>query len=297
MPIFYTYCMIIYKGKKITASDIEFINTLIHTNASASRRQLSQKLCIAWDWIQANGSLRDMYCRSFMLFLHREGHIQLPPCRMNPPNPLTNRKVPEKIQTDKSLLRTKVSVLSALYFRQVRGTGLEKVYNGLISEYHYLGYCHPVGEHLKYVIYWDNRPISCLAFSSAPRHIGARDRHIGWDKTTRIKNLHLIAYNTRFLILPWVQVPHLASHLLSRIVKILRMDWKKYYNHPIYFLETFVDTERFLGTCYKAANWRYLGLTTGRGKNDNTGKANRSIKAVWGYPLHKNYKQVLTQWT
>jgi hypothetical protein len=289
--------MITYKGKEIRSSDIKFINALISDNSSASRRQLSQKLCIAWNWIQANGSLRDMYCRSFMLFLHRAGYIELPPCRMNPPNPLINRKEPEKVDIDKSLLQTPISDLFPLDFRQVRSTDLEKVYNGLISEYHYLGYCHPVGEHLKYVIYSNNRPISCLAFSSAPRHIGVRDRHIGWDKDTRTRNLHLIAYNTRFLILPWVQVPHLASHLLGRIVKILRIEWRKYYNHPLYFLETFVDTERFLGTCYKAANWKYLGLTTGRGKNDKTHKANRSIKAVWGYPLYKNYKQVLTQWT
>lgn len=128
---------------------------------------------------------------------------------------------------------------------------------------------------------------------SAPRHIGSRDKFIGWSADTRKKNLHLMAYNTRFLILPWIKVKFLASHILGKISKILFNDWQKKYNHPIYFIETFVDTEKFEGTCYKAANWIYLGKTTGRGKNDNTHKQNYSIKAVWGYPLVRNFKKKL----
>lgn len=288
--------MIKYKGKTISEQQIEYIRTLIKNNPSDSRRRLSQKLCCSWNWVQANGSLRDMYCRSFMLHLHRTDHITLPARQKTPNNPLVNRKKPDKVEVDQTQINEKVSgVHHLLEFRQVRGSDLEKTYNGLISEYHYLGYCHPIGEHLKYVVYLNNRPVSCLAFSSAPRHIGVRDRYIGWNQDTRIRNLHLIAYNTRFLILPWVKVRYLASHILSRITKKLPSDWWQHYNHPLYFVETFVDTERFLGTCYKAANWHYLGLTTGRGKNDQTHKVNRSIKAVWGYPLHKKFKQLLTQ--
>ena len=134
-----------------------------------------------------------------------------------------------------------------------------------------------------------------MAFSSAPRHIGSRDKFIGWDQEKRKRNIHLIAYNTRFLILPWINVRYLASHVLSKMVKRISKDWQDIYNHPLYFLETFVDTERFEGTCYKAANWIYLGKTTGRGKNDQTNKPNRSIKAVWGYPLNKNFKELLNQ--
>ncbi len=288
--------MIKFKNQSITKNQISFIQELINNNPHDSRRRLSQKLCLAWDWTQANGSLRDMYCRSFMLHLHRLGYIVLPDRKRTPNNPLANRQSPEKVDLDKSLVQKKVRDIQPLEIKQVRGSHVEEVYNGLISEFHYLGYCHPIGEHLKYIVYWNNRPISCLAFSSAPRHIGARDRYIGWNKETRTKNLHLIAYNTRYLILPWIQVPCLASHILSRILKRLPIDWYRHYNHPIYFIETFVDTERFLGTCYKAANWRYLGLTTGRGKNDQTHKVNKSIKAVWGYPLHKNFRQVLNQW-
>ena len=143
------------------------------------------------------------------------------------------------------------------------------------------------------MVFVNNRPIACFAFSSAPRHIGCRDRFIGWDQEQRKQSIHLIAYNTRFLILPWVEVRYLASHLLGRIAKKAADDWQQLYNHPIYFLETFVDTERFAGTSYRAANWVYLGRTTGRGKDDQTHKPNRSIKAVWGYPLSGDFRERL----
>jgi hypothetical protein len=163
----------------------------------------------------------------------------------------------------------------------------------LIEQYHYLGYCHPVGEHLKYIVFAQQKPIACLSWSSAARHIGCRDSFIGWSKELREKNLSLIVYNNRFLILPWVRVSHLASHILGRMAGVLAADWQRVYQHPIYFLETFVDTQRFKGTCYKAANWIYLGNTTGRGKNDQTNKPNRSIKAIWGYPLSKDFRDHL----
>jgi hypothetical protein len=143
------------------------------------------------------------------------------------------------------------------------------------------------------MVYVKDRPIACFSWSSAPRHIGARDRYIGWTKQNRDKNLALMAYNSRFLILPWVQVDHLASHLLGIMARNISKDWKAIYNHPIFFLETLVDTQRFAGTCYKAANWQYLGDTTGRGKNDHTKKPNRSIKAVMGYPLSKNFRSYM----
>jgi hypothetical protein len=182
-----------------------------------------------------------------------------------------------------------------LQFRQVRRSPQEKVFNSLIEQFHYLGYCHPVGEQLKYIVYCGQRPIACLAFSSAPRHIGCRDRYIGWSKQLRKAHIHLLAYNSRFLILPWVRVRHLASHILGRMVRMVSEDWQALYNHPIYYLETFVDKKRFSGTCYKAANWIYLGDTTGRGKNDQTHIPNRSIKAVWGYPLCKEFRNYLTR--
>ena len=282
-----------YQGKVATTDDVEFIKRFIAENPHDSRRSLSKKLCEVWNWVQPNGALRDMVCRGFLLQLHRAGYIKLPQRKFTPNNPFLNRESPPKVEIDQTAICSTLSKIQPLEIRQVRRTSFEKLFNSLVAQHHYLGYCHPVGEHLKYIVFAEGRPIACMSWSSAPRHIGCRDRFIGWSADIRKKNLHLIAYNIRFLILRWVRVPYLASHILGRIAKVLPVDWQRVYNHRIYFLETFVDTERFKGTCYKAANWIYLGNTTGRGKNDQTHKANRSIKAVWGYPLSRDFREVL----
>jgi hypothetical protein len=283
-----------YRGRIVTNEDISFINRLILKNPDDSRWALSKKLCKAWNWVQPNGALRDMVCRGLLLQLDRAGYIRLPPKKHNPPNPLAHRKKPCEIKIDQSPIHTPLSEIKPLEIRQIRRTPQEKLCNSLIEQHHYLGYCQPVGEHLKYIIYAKERPIACFAWSSAPRHIGCRDRFIGWSADVRKKNLHFIIYNSRFLILPWVRVPFLASHLLAQMAKIVPKDWWRIYHHPIYFLETFVDRERFKGTCYQAANWIYLGKTTGRGKDDQTHKPNRSIKGVWGYPLSKEFRTLLS---
>lgn len=285
--------MFTYRGRVVTEKDIAFIKELIAQNPGASRWALSKKLCRAWNWVQPNGALRDMVCRGLMLGLHRAGHIRLPAKKSYPRNPFVDRQKPEKLQIDQSPLHTELSGIRPLEFVQVRRSSHEKLFNSLVEHHHYLGYCHPVGEQLKYIVYAKGRPIACLSWSSVPRHIGVRDRFIGWSKDVRTKHLHLMAYNSRFLILPWVRVPHLGSHILARMARILADDWNHFYRHRIHYLETFVDKTRFAGTCYKAANWIYLGDTTGRGKNDQTHKPNRSIKAVWGYPLTRDFRAVL----
>jgi hypothetical protein len=282
-----------YQGRVATTQDIEFIKRLITENPQDSRRSLSKRLCRAWNWTQPNGNLRDMVCRGFLLRLEEAGYIKLPPRRFTPNNPLANRKRPSKMDIDQTPLDTTLSQIQPLEIRQVRHTPFERLFNSLIEHYHYLGYTHPVGEHLKYIVFTKGRPIACFAWSSAPRHIGCRDRFIGWPLPIRKKNLHLMAYNSRYLLLPWVRVPCLASHLLGKMIKVLPMDWHRVYNHPIYYLETFVDKERFKGTCYRASGWQYLGDTTGLGKNNHTNKPNRSRKAVWGYPLSRDFRQVL----
>ena len=281
--------LIRYRGKEFTEEDVAFVRQLITKHPEDSRWSLSRKLCVAWDWVQPNGALRDMVCRGFMLQLARVGYIELPPLRQYNPPPFLRRKKPTRRSIDQTPVEGKVADLHPLEFRQVRRTSWEPLFNSLIEQYHYLGYCQPVGEHLKYIVFAKGRPIACLAWSSAPRHIGCRDRFIGWSQAMRERHLSLMACNTRFLILPWVQVSCLASHLLGRMVKILPKDWEQIYNHPLYYLETFVDEERFRGTCYRAAGWLHLGRTTGRGKNDQTHKVNRSIKGVWGYPLAKDF--------
>ena len=282
-----------YRGRVVTGADVAFIDKLITEHPTASRRALSKKLCEAWNWVQPNGAPRDMVCRGLMLELHRAGQIELPKQRWVPPNPLAQRPRPAAATVDTTPLRSVLHALRPLAFRQVRRTPDEPLFNSLLEQYHYLGYTQPVGEHLKYIVYAQGRPIACLAWSSAPRHLGARDRFIGWSPETRRKNIRFIAYNTRFLILPWVEVVHLASHILGGIARVLPREWARIYEHPVYFLETFIDPQRFRGTCYRAANWIVLGCTTGRGKDDQTMKPNRPIKDVLGYPLSRRFRELL----
>jgi hypothetical protein len=240
-----------------------------------------------------------MVCRGLMLQLHREGHIELPPVRWVNPNPLARRNPernrPVPVRVDQTPLQCTLAEIRPLEFRQVRRTREEPLFNSLLEQYHYLTYTQPVGEHVKFLVYAVGRPIACLAWSSAPRHLGPRDRFIGWSAEARRKNIRYLAYNTRFLILRWVEVPHLASHILGRMARILPEEWERVYGHPVYFLETFVDPQRFCGTSYVAANWFVLGLTTGRGKDDQTNKPNRPLKQVLGYPLRKDFRRLLQE--
>lgn len=283
-----------YRGRIVSADDVAFIRDLVRRHPSASRLKLSRLLCEAWGWKQPNGTPSEILCRGLLLALHRAGHIPLPPPRRAAPNNIVRRRVPPPVEVDTSAIEGPLSELQPLDFVQVRRTAMERLFDGLIHQYHYLGYTRPVGEHLKYLVFSRaGRPVACLAFSSAPRHLGPRDRFIGWSPTTRRKNIRYVVYNPRFLIPPWVQVPHLASHVLGRVARMLPEEWRRAYGHPVWFLETFVDPSRFRGTCYRAANWIWLGRTTGRGKDDLTHKANRSIKEVWGYPLVREFRELL----
>src|SRR6266487_906541 len=288
-----------YRGRTVTIADIEFIRQLIADNPRLSRRALSARLCEAWDWRQPNGGLCDMVCRGLMLQLHRQGHIELPPVRWVNPNPLARRnperRRPAPVLVEERPLQCTLAQIRPLEFQQVRRTVEERLFNSLLDRYHYLGYTRQVGEHLKYVVYAQDRPIACLGWSSAPRHLGPRDRFIGWSAEARRRNIRFLAYNTRFLILPFVKVPHLGSHILGRMPLVLSRDWERIYGHPIYFLETFIDPVRSRGICYRAANWIRLGSTTGRGKDSQSKKPNRSIKEVLGYPVWKRFRELLSE--
>jgi len=282
-----------YRGKNYSQEDIFFIQRLISDNPDDSRRKLSEKLCLAWGWVQKNGSLRDQVCRSLMLELHRAGHISLPSKKCFPTNNLAKRRDPQKIEIDDTPVEGGLPGIKPLTMVEVRRGPCEALCNSLIEHYHYLGYTQPVGEHLKYMVFTGKRPVACMTWSSAPRHIGCRDRYIGWNKSDREGRLWYMAYNSRFLILPWVRVKCLASHIMGMAVRRIAKDWEDRYHHRVYYLETFVDTQRFSGTCYRASNWIYMGDTTGMGKNSRTRKVDRSIKAVYGYPLVKNFREIL----
>jgi hypothetical protein len=284
-----------YRGRNVSEGDILHIRDLIAVHPGASRRTLSTKLCEAWQWRQANGALRDMVCRGLLLMLHRAGHIALPPVAYVRHNPLADRARPEPVLIDATPIEGRLRDLKPLEFQPVRRSADEPLFNSLMEEHHYLGYEQPVGEHLKYLVWAHGRPIACLAWSSAPRHLASRDHYIGWNGEARRRNIRFLAYNTRFLILPWVRVEHLASHILGRMAARISSDWQRVYGHPIYFLETFVDPERFRGTCYRAANWVLLGKTTGRGKQSNSYVPNRSIKEVLGLALTSKFRGLLGQ--
>ena len=282
-----------YRGRVVTPGDVAFLRQFIAENPGMSRRRLSAKICEAWQWKQANGALRDMVCRGLLLMLHRAGEIELPAVRFKTRNPFLQRDRPQPMLIDTTPIMAPVNELRPLEVQQVRRSGDEPLFNSLLEYHHYLGYEQPVGEHLKYLVLGQGRPVACLAWSSAPRHLGSRDRYIGWNAEARRRNVRFLAYNTRFLILPWVKVEHLASHILGRMASRISADWQWIYGHPIYFLETFVDPERFRGTCYRAANWVVLGKTTGRGKQSNSYVPNRSIKEILGYPLAKQFRELL----
>jgi hypothetical protein len=282
-----------YRGQSLSDEQIAFLRQYITDHPELSRWKLSRQLCEAWQWKQANGALRDMVCRGLLLTLDRAGEIQLPPVRRRVRNRLAERERPEPVIPDKRPVCGRLGNLAPLEFVQVRRTLEEPLFNSLMEQYHYLGYEQPVGEHLKYLVKVDGQAVACLAWQSAPRHLKVRDRYIEWSDEARQRNVQLLAYNTRFLILPWVKVGHLASHILGRMAKRVPQDWQQLYAHPIYWLETFVDTSRFRGTCYRAANWQVIGTTAGRGHRAPTVERTRPAKQMLGLPVHRKFRELL----
>ena len=284
-----------YRGREITADDIAFMRRLIAESPQSSQHRLSAQVCEAWNWRQQNGALRDMVCRSMMLMLHRAGHIELPPVRRPTVNPVIQRRRPPVLPADfdRTPIEISLAELGVIEWRQVRRTTDETLFDALIAAHHYLGPVRLVGEHLKFLAPAQARPVACFAWSSPPHNLNPRDHFIGWSRAARDRNRHLIAYNPRFLIPPWVKVKHLASHLLGHMARVLPGEWQRAYGHPVCYLETFVDSEYYKGTCYKAANWIVLGKTTGRGNNAPTMAQTKSIKEVLGYPLAKDFRAQL----
>jgi hypothetical protein len=284
-----------YRGRVITPDDLATIRARLATPPGLSRRALSFALCEAWQWRQPNGTPCDAICRGLLLWLHRAGQIHLPAPQWTTRKPWRPRTSAPPVLIDTNPIETTLGALGPLLFHQVRRTSDEALFNSLLAQHHYLGYQQPVGEHLKYLVVAGDRPVACFAWGSAPGALGLRDRFLGWSAEVRRRHLRLLAANTRFLILPWVQVPHLASHLLGHMAKRLSTDWERVYQHPIYWLETFIDPARFRGTCYRAANWIVLGRTTGRGHRAATKQPTRPIKEVLGYPLVRDFRARLTE--
>ena len=282
------------QGRQLTRADIDFIRQLISDNPAWSRRQLSIALSTAWRWHNAKGVIKDMACRSLLVKLHEREYIQLPARRQIPTSRMDKRQIPD-VDHDTMPIHQALQALRPLKVIDVhRHKDDEPLFSCLLSRYHYLGYTSPVGENMRYlVVDCRGRPLACLLFGSSAWSCASRDTHIGWDSSCRQRNLQFTTNNTRFLIFPWVRVPHLASHILALISRRISADWLSRYGHTVYLLETFVDRARFTGTCYRAANWQPVGHTRGRSRNDRNTRIKVPVKSVFLYPLVPNYQTML----
>lgn len=285
--------VMVLQGREVTGADIELIRVLLAESPARGRTPLSQELCRRWNWRNARGHLKDMACRTLLLKLERAGHIRLPPRIRPSSNGLRNRRLPVA-PVEKELIRDTLGNVRPLRVLVVESESDDaRVFNGLLAHEHYLGHRNTAGENLRYLVRdRQGRPVACVLFGSAAWKCAVRDTFIGWDRATRERNLPYLANNTRFLIPGWVQVPHLASHVLGLIAQRIRADWQVKYGHPVQALETFVDP-RFRGTCYRAANWRRLGQTRGRTRNDRAHCIRTSVKGVYLYPLVKDFREAL----
>ena len=280
------------RKRTITAEDIVPIQTTVNEHWSRGRKHISRILCQQWNWFQPNGRLKDMACREVLLTLSRIGLICLPPRLNSANNEKRNRSIPV-VKIDQIHLQDKLGNLAPVELKPVRNTKLEPLYNSLIHQHHYLGYRQIVGNHLKYIAFIDGRPVACLGWGSAAWKVKSRDTFIGWEPKTRKDNLHFVANNTRFLILPWISVKCLASKILALNARSICDDWLQTYNYPLYLLETFVEKNRFKGTCYKAANWIRVGQTQGTAKKGHIHYKHGNIKDIYLYPLRKDFRKKL----
>ena len=285
---------LIIQGRHLSTKDINLIRRLLKKKPSWHRTRLSKELCQLWDWRRPNGALKDIACRSMLRKLHDRDLISLP-------KPIhaghRKRKILEiphcttPIQESLAELRPIRLVETHLHRED------DDLFTFTLDRYHYLGLnASFVGENIRYLAYDKNdRPLGCLLFGAAAWTTKPREEFIGWDATTRKKNLSLITNNTRFLIFPWVKTKFLASHLLSLSLKRLNHDWMSRYGHPIFLVETFVDSSRFLGTCYRAANWVHIGNTKGRGRQDRNTRLKVPIKHIYVYPLTSGFRRKLSE--
>jgi len=280
------------RKKTITTVLLSEIQATVDRHWERGRTHISLILCQRWQWVQPNGGLREMACRELLLTLERKGLIRLPP-RIRTSHNDKRLWCPAPVEIDQTPMRGSLCEFDAPVLKLVRNTPLEPLYNSLMARYHYLGFRQIVGSHLKYMAFIGERPVACLGWGAAAWRVSSREAFIGWDHPTKVKNLHLLANNTRFLILPWVSIKCLASRILALNAKRISDDWLETYHHPIHLLETFVERERFRGTCYQAANWIHVGETKGMAKKGHEHRFHGSIKDVYLYPLSRYFRKEL----
>jgi hypothetical protein len=280
-----------YRGRNLSAGDIELIVQTINANYSRGRSHIARLLCAQWDWRQANGKYKEYAGRDLLLRLEEAGHIELPP-RLRPKN---NLKVADYTQIPLFIQRPLDGRVDAYPTPKLRpAEGPERyLWDYLVHHYHYLGHPKLVGEHLKQLVFIDDQVVGCIGWASAAWKVGARDAHIGWSTAQRRAHLSSVINNVRFLLLPWVQIEHLASKVLACSLRELDAVWLARFGHAPVLAETFVDPRRFAGTCYQAANWQWVGQTRGHAKRGNRYHAHEQSKDVWLYPLHRRWRAYL----
>ena len=280
-----------YCGRKFSTEELGQIRSLIKHHPQFNRTRLSIEVCRLFQWRKPDGKLKDMSCRVAMLRMEKDGLIRLPPSTRTK-QPV--RKIEFTPDTDpQSPVRCPVNELPQLYLKMVT-KATSALWNEYIERYHYLGHSPLPGAQLRYFITAGEQIVALTGFGAAAWQTAPRDRFIGWSHDQRKKNLHLIVNNARFLILPWIQSKNLASKILSLTIRRLPDDWEKRYNIRPVLMESFVQKNRFTGTCYKAANWQNIGQTKGRGKLGPAGKISVPIKDVWVYPIDKKFRVLLT---
>ena len=278
-----------------SAEQVAAIRRLIEEHPQAHRRGLSQLLCQAWDWRDHLGRYRDMAARRLMLKLHRRGAITLPERRRAPTNAQRGHGLRDGVLTPAAPVTGPLVALQPLRLDLIEPASADRGrFAGWLAQYHYLGYRGTVGENLQYLVRSaDGQELACLVFEAAAWKVAARDRWLGWSPAIRRAQLGRVVNNSRFLILPGVRVPHLASHILARVTGRLGADWQAKYGHAVALVETFVERERFTGCCYRAANWQCVGSTQGRSRNDRQRQLQVPIKDVYVYPLHRHFRRFL----
>lgn len=287
---------IIIQGRETTPDDISFVKRMISNNPKWSRWRLSIELSKEWNWYTTKGQLKDMACRSFLLKLDQRGYIKLPARKRKAPVRMNGNGI-QPVLHDMSPINHKLKdIMPIEVIPLFLNTDYQVLFDFFLNKYHYLSYRGSVGENIKYLIFdCFHRPLACVLFGSSAWKVESRDRFIGWDKEIRERNINLITNNMRFLILPWVSVKYLASHLLGDISRRIMIDWQKKYGHPVYLLETFVERDRFKGSCYKASNWIFVGETKGRSRNDRYSKLKVPVKDVYLFPLSKDFREKLKE--
>jgi hypothetical protein len=281
-----------YRNRQLTASDLEEIRSVVAEHYERGRSFIARTLCERWDWRQANGRLKAMACRDLLLRLEENGHLRLPP-RISEKNNQKRKRFLDLPLFPAQPLQGLLRDFGALRVRPVETQGEKETWDSLVQAHHYLGYRPVVGERLKYLAFLGEDLVGCVGWGSAAFKCAVRDDWIGWTTAQRKSHLCLVANNVRFLVLPWVRIPHLASKVLGTNLRRLCADWVQAYGHPLYLAETFVDTSRFRGTCYRAANWRFLGQTAGLSKRGNAYHPHGNPKAVLVYPLDPKFREKL----